>query len=204
MTCAPGGSRVCGSLFWGLPSTTVILSAARNPQPHAKGNGFLDSRWSLEMTGERSPGDRATSPGALTFCAVLDIVTIRCSEKPCSTGDNRTVPLSPYAPKTQNRPLSFQPCLSKDTEPSPVFFKAELERLALLASECSAYFEESKLISYATHLGKNYSSEYALADEQELVIYYIYLQSLPREEVEFDHDLLPTGYTGYGEIICPD
>lgn len=79
-------------------------------------------------------------------------------------------------------------------------FQAELDRMKALSSRCDEYFEESNLDAYATRLGEDFLSEYALVDNEQLVVHYIFLQNLPKNEIEFDHQFLPIGYTGYGEI----
>lgn len=33
------------------------------------------------------------------------------------------------------------------------------------------------------------------------MIWYIYLQDIPKDEIEFDEKFIPIGYTGYGEIV---
>ena len=79
-------------------------------------------------------------------------------------------------------------------------FDSELERIVSLSFDCSEYFEQSAFSAYATCLGKNFSFIYALADSEQQTIYYIYLQNLPKNEIEFSHQFLPNGYMGYGEI----
>ncbi|MBE5921208.1 MAG: hypothetical protein E7269_00395 [Lachnospiraceae bacterium] len=79
-------------------------------------------------------------------------------------------------------------------------FNDELERILTVAFNCNEYFEKAGFSAYATRLGDDYSYEYALLDKEQQVIYYIYLQSLPKDEVEFDHSFLPIGYTENGKI----
>lgn len=79
-------------------------------------------------------------------------------------------------------------------------FNSEKDRIISLSSNCNEYFEQSNYKAYATRLGDDGSSEYALIDETQQIIYYIFLQDLPKEQIEFDHRLLPTGYTEYGDI----
>lgn len=76
----------------------------------------------------------------------------------------------------------------------------EENRLALLGFSCDEYFEGTNLSAYATRLGDNGASEYALIDHVNQTVRYIYIQNLPAEEIEFDHQFLPDGYTGYGEV----
>lgn len=79
-------------------------------------------------------------------------------------------------------------------------FDTELEKISSMSFNCDDYFEESVFSAYATRLGKDFSSEYALVDEEQRVVYYIYLQNIPKSEIEFDHKFLPIGYTGFGEV----
>ena len=82
-----------------------------------------------------------------------------------------------------------------------VLFAEEVKRISSMSFDCSDYFEESVLSAYATRLGIHYSSEYALIDNEGQIIYYIYLQNLPKNEIEIDNQLLPNGYVGYGEVV---
>lgn len=79
-------------------------------------------------------------------------------------------------------------------------FEDELKRIKQLSLECSEYFDRSDFESYAICLGENYSSEYALVGKDDLLIYYISLYNIPKEQIEFDHQFLPINYEGYGEI----
>ena len=81
-----------------------------------------------------------------------------------------------------------------------LIFNEELERIKSMSFNCDEFFEESQLSAYATSLGANGSTEYALIDKEQLVIYYIYLQYLPKDEIEFDLKYVPIGYTDYEEI----
>ena len=80
-------------------------------------------------------------------------------------------------------------------------FNMELEKITSMTFNCSSYFEESGLFFYATKLGVDSSSEYAVVDEEEMKVWYIYLQDLPKSEIEFDEKFIPIGYSDYGEII---
>lgn len=79
-------------------------------------------------------------------------------------------------------------------------FDMELENISSMSFNCNDYFKESGFSVYATHLGRDFSSQYALIDEGQRLIYYIYLQNIPENEIEFPHQFLPTGYTGFGEV----
>ena len=79
-------------------------------------------------------------------------------------------------------------------------FTVETERLSTLSVTCDEFFEHTGFSAYATCFGENFSLEYALVDQEQHIIYYIYLQQMPKDEIEFDHQLLPIGYTGFSEI----
>lgn len=78
---------------------------------------------------------------------------------------------------------------------------AEIKRISSMAFGCNEFFESQNTLSaYSTRLGEEYSSEYALIDKTNQKIYYIYLQAVPKEEIEIDNTFLPKNYVGYGEI----
>lgn len=85
--------------------------------------------------------------------------------------------------------------------PDDISVKTEIDRFTELAANCDSLFDESGLEAYATRLGDDIGIyEYALVDHHDNKIYFIYLQSLPKSEIEFSLTLLPNGYTEYGEI----
>lgn len=77
-------------------------------------------------------------------------------------------------------------------------FLAELERITSLATECTNQFDNQELV-YSVRFGDK-SFEYACIDEKDQSICYIYLQNIPKSEVEFEHIYLPRNYTEYGNI----
>ena len=79
-------------------------------------------------------------------------------------------------------------------------FDAEVTRIAGLATLCNEAFNQPSLDAYGIRILEDNTSEYAFIDSNNLGIYYIYLQSLPKEEIEIDHNLLPTEYFGYGQV----
>lgn len=79
-------------------------------------------------------------------------------------------------------------------------FDSECERISSCSFTCDNSFVESGLEAYATRIGENLSSEYALIDTKQNTVYYIYLQNIPKKEIEFDDMFLPVDYDGYGEI----
>ena len=75
-------------------------------------------------------------------------------------------------------------------------FDIEVSRLASLGYECNNYFSETTYKAYATRIdgkpkGSCYSSEYALTDAENQLVYYIYLQDVPKNEIEIPIHLLP-------------
>lgn len=89
--------------------------------------------------------------------------------------------------------------------PDDVSIKTEIDRLLEFSAKCDDLFEKSGFEAYATRLGDDIGTyEYALVDHHSKKIYFIYLQSVPKNEIEFSHTLLPNGYTEYGEIKNTD
>ena len=80
-------------------------------------------------------------------------------------------------------------------------FIREVEDISSISFSCDDYFPEIGFSAYAIRLGADSSSEYALIDEENQTVYYIYLQNIPQKEIEIDHKFLPAGYTEFGEII---
>ena len=83
-------------------------------------------------------------------------------------------------------------------------FCNEVDRIAAITYGCDSAFGGNSLSAYAVRLGEKQSSEYALVDFAEQTIFYIYLQNVPLEEIEFDHELVPSEYIGYGELKTED
>ena len=81
-------------------------------------------------------------------------------------------------------------------------FSIEKDRILSITKECGDYFKNSDLNAYSLYLGDENSSQsqYVLIDENASTIYYIYLQDLPKDEIEIDEKFLPDNYIGYGEI----
>ena len=77
---------------------------------------------------------------------------------------------------------------------------AEQNRIAAIATVCTEHFQASLLEAYAISLGENLFYEYALVDKDQNKIYFIYLQDIPKKEIEFPHSLLPDSYSRYLEI----
>lgn len=103
----------------------------------------------------------------------------------------------------ENLPLgeSIQICLEIHFE-NENLFDSEVQRISEVSFECSEKFKRSQYTAYATRLGDydefensiRNSYEYALIDQDQNTIYYIYLQSLDINKVGFEHNLLPDDY----------
>lgn len=79
-------------------------------------------------------------------------------------------------------------------------FYEEVDRIASLATQSNDLFSNNGCDIYARELGIDNISEYACIDLEERFIRYIFLQDIPKAEIEFDKEWLPMGYSGYGEI----
>ena len=85
--------------------------------------------------------------------------------------------------------------------PDETSLNAEIDRFSALSERCDEFFDKTGYEAYATRLGDEIgSSEYALIDRDNKKIYYIYLQTLPMDEIEFSHTLLPDGYEDWGPV----
>lgn len=73
-------------------------------------------------------------------------------------------------------------------------FKSEMNRILSCAFNCDEYFEDNGLSAYATLMKAESYYEYVLVNEETQTIFYIYLQNLPKEQIEIKSDLLPTQY----------
>lgn len=80
-------------------------------------------------------------------------------------------------------------------------FLEELDRISSLTYDCTDLFEGTGFSAYAIRLGVESTSEYALVEEENQTINYVYLQWLPLEEIELDEKYIPKGYSGNGEIV---
>ncbi len=70
-------------------------------------------------------------------------------------------------------------------------YNSELSRISELAFECNEYFDNEKYNAFATQLDANLYYEYVLIDRKESKLYYIYLQNIPKEEIEINNEFLP-------------
>lgn len=78
---------------------------------------------------------------------------------------------------------------------------SEEDRISSIAKESNDKFNNPDFKAYSTQICNEGISEYVLINNEYQTIYYIYLQDIPKKEIEFDHELLPKEYNGYGEII---
>ena len=75
----------------------------------------------------------------------------------------------------------------------------EIARLRELTKgfNASSYFDRP---AYVMLLGFEFISEYALADDENMIIDYLYIQSLELKNIDISTDLLPKGYSDLGTI----
>ncbi len=78
-------------------------------------------------------------------------------------------------------------------------FPAQQERISKMATEDAENFTESGFSAYVLQSGDNGRYEYALIDDGEKTVYYIFLYNLPKKEIEITKNLLPKNYTDYTE-----
>lgn len=78
-------------------------------------------------------------------------------------------------------------------------FKSELDRISEIAVEDKENFTDNEFLVYYIQLGKNGCWEYALIDEKEQIVNYIFLYNLPKKEIELENSFLPNNYVDYGE-----
>jgi len=78
-----------------------------------------------------------------------------------------------------------------------MIFDKEYDKIRSMAFDCNDFFEVDDLSAYAVRLGEEWSTEYALIDEEQQIIYYIFLYSVPKSQIRFNHRLLPAGYEDY-------
>ena len=76
-------------------------------------------------------------------------------------------------------------------------FNKEVEKIKSMAFQCDEYFEEIDFSVYAVRLGEEFNTEYALIDEEQQVVYYIFLHNVPKSEIRFEHRFIPKGYENY-------
>ena len=79
-------------------------------------------------------------------------------------------------------------------------YDREVSRIKSFSVECDELFNETELSFNAKTVCENGVSEYVAFDTQNLSVYYIYLQYMPKDEIEFEHQFLPDNYSGYGEL----
>lgn len=80
-------------------------------------------------------------------------------------------------------------------------FSEEISRLQTLANGNVMYDEKRfSLPAYVTLLGEWDTSVYALVDDENLEIHYIYLQLLNKRCIDIPKEFLPSGYYGYGNV----
>jgi len=86
---------------------------------------------------------------------------------------------------------------------TPKDYADETDRLSAVKHNGEILYttEHFSYPAYATALGYNNDcSEYALLDEEQCCIYYVYLQGLRLRDVRMPAEYLPYGYSGYGRV----
>lgn len=73
-------------------------------------------------------------------------------------------------------------------------FVSEKERISSISGECADSFNNPDFAAYSTQICNEGVSEYVLINNEDQTIYYIYLQDIPKKEIELDHKLLPKEY----------
>ena len=79
-------------------------------------------------------------------------------------------------------------------------FAAEIERISSVGKRCDDNFSDTQYEAYSLCMGEVYSYEYALADRENSVIHYLYLQGVPKDQIEIDNSLIPDNYSEYGSV----
>lgn len=78
-----------------------------------------------------------------------------------------------------------------------ISFNNEIDRLKTLKYKKNKIIYSKNLFKYPSYVSiynRNHKFEYALIDESNLSIYYIYLSSVSKNNIVFDEDLLPKKY----------
>lgn len=78
-------------------------------------------------------------------------------------------------------------------------FLAEQERIAGISTEDKKNFSAVNFMAYDLKMGDQGCWEYALLDNNQKAVYYIFLYNLAKNEIEFDKSLIPQNYIDYME-----
>ncbi len=100
----------------------------------------------------------------------------------------------------QQLPLGEGMQLCLEIQFGDVAFENETKRLSEMSYDATDLFDTHCSV-YATRILIEDTYEYALINFQKNTITYIYIQNLPKEEIEFNHDFLPKEYYRYSEMI---
>ena len=71
---------------------------------------------------------------------------------------------------------------------------SEKERISSMTEDCTDSFGNPDFMACSTQICNEGVSEYVLINNEDQTIYYIYLQDIPKKEIEFDSELLPKEY----------
>ncbi len=84
-------------------------------------------------------------------------------------------------------------------------YAQEIERLKTLAGGKIVYNKTyCQYPAYVLAMGYINTSVYALLDEQTNTIHYVHVQLTNKSRIDFDKNLLPKGYYGYGSVYNVD
>lgn len=92
-----------------------------------------------------------------------------------------------------------------DCQYSASEFESEVKRISSINYDNKSIISDNvnfNLSAYVARLGYDNTSEYALIDNANKRIIYVYLQFAKSDDIHFDMSLLPKGYQNYGE--CND
>lgn len=78
-----------------------------------------------------------------------------------------------------------------------ISFDSEQKRISKMTVEDKENFTDSRCSAYSLQMGENGCWEYALTDNGQNIVYYIFLYNLPEEEIEMDKNFLPENYVDY-------
>ena len=76
-------------------------------------------------------------------------------------------------------------------------FDKEYEKIKSMANECDDFSKEIDLSAYVVRLVEEYCTEYALIDEEQQVINYIFIYGIDKDQIMFDHRFVPIRYDEY-------
>lgn len=82
---------------------------------------------------------------------------------------------------------------------SDELFQKEFDKLSQQCFCVEDYFIDADKV-FAVRFGEDDAIEYAMINEAEQLIAYVYIQSLPKDQIELDSKFIPTGYYDYSKV----